>query len=330
MILAQGLVSRLMRTGVGAALLPVAPIAIKTPAEEPPQSATTLEAEAVAWDTALIKAERGTAALTDWYSNRDDVTSISQDRDRVVITLDITSLSQWFRWLQTFPDVTDRYIAGEDGGLLAVADGTWNGAQIRLQSTTVAELVTQAADTARHPVWVNHRLYDLSEQLVDATGGTWEHTGEWAHDGTPLIADADTGAVARLDDVARGVGIRSYTGEQPATDEQPPADERDDTDADGPAQEMSPAGELALRLGNMPRAAGIDGFAVMGQAALKVTVRPQTTEAWSWWLDAFGIQPDRITYDDTTASATGTRDGVTVALIGLDAAGLIPGGDDDA
>ncbi|MFJ5217248.1 BN159_2729 family protein [Streptomyces sp. NPDC088354] len=310
--------------GVGPALLPVEAV---PPALEAATAPATLEAEALDWDAACARAAYLADHFRSSYANRDDVTSVEHDGNRVVMTLAVNDLRHWFGWLTPFKADSELYFE-RPGGLMAVADGVWASIAVRIQSPDTADLVTAAADTAIRPVWAGNRLYDLAQQLVDATGAVWEYAGKDDTDGVPLVAQAGTGKEGRLDAAARAYGITPYLGEQP---EDTPEAEAEATDEPEPDEgtELTPAGELALRLGDMPHAAGIDAFAVMAPTALTLTVRPETAESWAWWLDLFGIPYDRITRDDTTASGTGERDGVTVALTGLDAAALALGGADD-
>ncbi len=47
-----------------------------------------------------------------------------------------------------------------------------------------------------------------------------------------------------------------------------------------------------------------------------VTVRPQSLNAWSWWLRELNIAPDQVTLRGESAYATGHRDGVTIHIQG--------------
>jgi hypothetical protein len=75
----------------------------------------------------------------------------------------------------------------------------------------------------------------------------------------------------------------------------------------------SPAGTVASMCQRQPDVTAIE---IRDAHTIAVTVDPQSLDAWRWWLHRFRIAPAEVVLKGTAATATSSKDGLTVHLRG--------------
>ena len=75
----------------------------------------------------------------------------------------------------------------------------------------------------------------------------------------------------------------------------------------------SPAGTVAAMCQRQPDVTALE---IRDAHTIAVTVDPQSLDAWRWWLHRFRIAPAEVVLEGTAATATSTKDGLTVHLRG--------------
>jgi len=75
----------------------------------------------------------------------------------------------------------------------------------------------------------------------------------------------------------------------------------------------TPAGTVAAKA---RRQADVTGIAISDAHTLTITVTATSLIEWQWWLVHLGVEPGSVTFDGTTAIATGGKDGAVVHLRG--------------
>jgi hypothetical protein len=75
----------------------------------------------------------------------------------------------------------------------------------------------------------------------------------------------------------------------------------------------SPAGTIAAKARRQPDVTGIE---IRDAHTIGLTVAAASLVEWQWWLTELSVEPRMVTFEGTTAIATGSKDGATVHLRG--------------
>lgn len=81
----------------------------------------------------------------------------------------------------------------------------------------------------------------------------------------------------------------------------------------------TPAGTVAAKARRQPDVTGLE---LLDAHTVGITVRPASLMEWRWWLQHLAVTPASVTFEGTTAVATGSSDGATVHLRGDDCRGF--------
>ena len=296
----------------------------------------SLEQQAAAWEEACERARELADRLAADHPGHPALQSVFPDRDRVIVTLEVTRLSDWHAWWADCGIGGGQLHALGNPPYAAVMIGDRNGVPVHLIGYGVPDLHQRAQAAAADPCWWDARLFDLGRPMSDLDGKVWRFATR-RPDGVPMVVMDGTSALCTLGNAVRQVGLQPNAGEAPvpaqlsepsvtdaeddATDnkaEQPPEDSSA-TAPDQLAGEETPAAHLA---GQLRRLADVTDVEVHGPTALTVHCKPSHLDEWTWFLGQIGVAPERVTYKGPLATASGSRGSVTVALVGYDVPAL--------
>ncbi|WP_165987676.1 BN159_2729 family protein [Streptomyces sp. YIM 98790] len=129
------------------------------------------------------------------YGTAPGLMSLFREGDRVLITVRVSSVDDWYYWLDAIGPQLSREV--QRVGVTLAATASVEGVPVDLLAYGAYGPLEAAWREAGLPYLLWGRVYDLSEPLRDRTGGRWTYTGGNAAGEVPLLAAPDGGADAR-------------------------------------------------------------------------------------------------------------------------------------
>ncbi|SFC21561.1 BN159_2729 family protein [Streptomyces aidingensis] len=130
------------------------------------------------------------------YGTAPGLMSLFHEGDRVLITVRVSALDDWYYWLDAIGPQLTREV--QRIGVTLAATGSMGGVPVDLLAYGAYDPLEAAWRAAGLPYLLWGRVYDLSEPLRDRAGGHWTYTGGTAEGEVPLLtASGGGGADAR-------------------------------------------------------------------------------------------------------------------------------------